>query len=112
MKIYRYNRPLLTPPYSKQIHPPKTVLRASRHRVPSPVLHDADHLPLGAGVASEVRAAVLPPRGRPHRVGQADPASLRNLERGWDVRPRCQDLRRLHVLGTHRGAHAPQLLYY
>lgn len=89
-----------------QIHNTPAFLRISRYCVFTAMLHDADHVTIGAGLTSEVRAAVLSAGGRFDGVGQAATASLRHMEWSWHVRARRPNMRRLHVLRAHGGSDA------
>lgn len=89
-----------------QVYNPAEILCVGRHGVPAALLHDADHVALGARIAPQVRAAVLPASRRPHCVGQETAAGLRHLEWRWHVRARSQDLWRLYVLRSYRRADA------
>lgn len=95
-----------------QVYYTAAVFRVGRHSFPAALFHDADNIAVGAGVALEVRAAVVPAGGRPHGVGPAAAPGLRYLERRGHVRARSQDLRRLHVLRAHCRIDAAQLLHH
>lgn len=75
------------------------------------MFHDADHIAVGAGLPSEVRAALLPSSGRPYCVGPTTPPGLRHLERRRHVRERSENMWGLHVLRAYGRADASQLLY-